>query len=225
MSPLRLSLPFISLGAALALSSCDKNDPGGDLGDFGQPSGADRSEAAVASRPIAIGDKLEVFVEEDPTFNDVYLVREGGDIIVPRLGRIQMAGISVKAAEARIVSSLKRGHIADPTVFVDRLLDERANRVIQETVRVFVTGKVNSAGMHRIPIEPGQVLGAYEALLISGGMSKFGDDRTSHILRSGEGGRRVKIPLDIRGINQGTAADPPVVEGDIIVVPEKVWGI
>ena len=48
--------------------------------------------------------------------------REAGDIIIPRLGRIKVAGLSVKATEGRIASALESGQqIANANVIVDRL--------------------------------------------------------------------------------------------------------
>ena len=41
-------------------------------------------------------------VAEDGSFNKTYVVRAEGYILVPRVGRIQVAGLDMKAAEKRI---------------------------------------------------------------------------------------------------------------------------
>ena len=46
---------------------------------------------------------------EDARFNGVYGVREQGDIIIPIVGRIPVAGVSVKEAEKRVKEALEDG--------------------------------------------------------------------------------------------------------------------
>lgn len=67
-------------------------------------------------------------------------------------------------------------------------------------------------------------MGVYEAILIAGGISRFGDDQKVHLLRTGDDGRKHKIPVNIRLIERGEAGDPPIGHGDIVVVPERVFG-
>lgn len=37
-------------------------------------------------------------------------------------------------------------------------------------------------------------------------------------------GKRVKVGVDVKKIMEGDLADMPIGEGDVIVVPEKVFG-
>ncbi len=55
---------------------------------------------APPKRSLVPGENLEVFVNEDPSFNGIYQVRRGGYIIMPQVGRIAVAGKSLSAAEA-----------------------------------------------------------------------------------------------------------------------------
>ena len=43
-------------------------------------------------------------------------------------------------------------------------------------------------------------------------------------MRLAEGGRRQPMVVDVRQIRDGMAPDVPVGDGDIIQVPEKVFG-
>ena len=219
----------VAATAVLGCVSCKTDSTDDASNNFWQPA-ADRTtkeSANPAARPIAVGDRLELFVEEDDSFNGIYSVRENGDVIVPRVGRIKVVDISPSAAERRIASALEGPQLLKATVMVDRLVSEGrgiGEEVPEQVTSIYLTGKVEKVGMHRIPSRSGSVLGAYEALLIAGGISRFGDDRKSYILRNGSDGKRHRIPLDIRAISAGEIADIPVQEGDIISVPERVWG-
>lgn len=90
---------------------------------------------------------------------------------------------------------------------------------------VFVTGKVNKPGQHMIAVENGSGVLAYEALLIAGGATPFADEKHSYILRKGAQGSRQESPVDFRSIRQGDANDVPLVEGDMIFVPERRFAL
>jgi protein involved in polysaccharide export with SLBB domain len=93
-----------------------------------------------------------------------------------------------------------------------------------DEVSFFLTGKVNSPGQKSLPLPEGRPLGVYEAILMSGGLGRFGDPKKVHIMRMGKGGKRVKVGVDVKKIMEGELADMPIGEGDVIVVPEKVFG-
>lgn len=197
--------------------------------------GAEYTVPASAT-PIRTGDTLELFVEEDDSFNGTYSVRERGDIIIPTVGRIPVRGMSVIDAGARIRSKLEATHLKTANVMLDRVGRAQSERAQSEvggrrvqseastTIRIFMTGKVQRPGQHRVPIPEGGAVGVYEAILIAGGISDFGDLQKVHLLRSDDTGKRRKVPVNIRMIEKGLAKDPPIGDGDIVVVPEKVFG-
>lgn len=175
---------------------------------------------------IAVGDKLELFVKEDNAFNGKYQVRERGDIIIPDVGRIPLKGLSVEAAERRIESYLERGQIKDATVILDRIRDQGAGPRVAGARRmlVYMTGAVQKTGQHMLTVPDGRPLGVYEAILISGGLGQFADEQKTHVLRMDSKRVRHRIPVNLKMIRQGSAPDPAVGQGDVIVVPEKVFG-
>lgn len=200
------------------------------------PAPSDSGDAPPASVPaavnridngaIAVGDELELFVKEDPVFNNTYRVRERGDIIIPDIGRIQLKGLSVEAAESRVEAYLERGQIKDATVILDRIRDRGAGPRVAGARRmlVYMTGAVQKTGQHMLTVPDGRPLGVYEAILISGGLGQFADEQKTHVLRMDSKRVRHRIPVNIKLIRQGSAPDPAVGQGDVIVVPEKVFG-
>lgn len=167
-----------------------------------------------------------MFVMEDPSFNGIYKIREKGDIIIPKVGRIAVQGLTVESAQSKIQQTLLHSQLTSATVILDRLTQPGV-RNFSDTPKmlVFVTGKVNKPGQHMIAVEGGNGVLAYEALLIAGGTTPFADEKHSYILRKGSQGSRQKIPLDLRAIRQGDANDVPLLEGDMIFVPERRFAL
>jgi len=181
---------------------------------------------------LIVGDRLQLFVMEDHSFNQELVVRERGDIILAPFGRIPVQGLTVEGAERKIKESLERDQLTKATVILDRVGrgrlpgEEKPDPIRDNSTKilVYMTGKVTRPGQHVITLPEGKPVGVYEAILITGGMDRLGDDRKVHILRSDENNVKRKVPVNVRMIRQGTMADPPIGHGDIVVVPEKVVG-
>ena len=183
---------------------------------------------------IRPGDTLELFVEEDDAFNGTYPVREQGDIIIPSVGRIQVAGLSLGSAGSRVQTELQARHLKKATVILDRvgrasvpqeaLASAPTAPPVAPKMTIYLNGKVNRPGQHRIDLPASGYLGVYEAILIAGGLSNFADPGRVHVLRNDSEGKKQKIPVNITGIEQGLVKDPQIGNGDIVVVPEKVFG-
>ncbi len=112
-------------------------------------------------------------------------------------------------------------------MIVDRVNKLETTKSFEETpkVLVFITGKVNRPGQHLIAVTTKDYVYAYEAVLIAGGLAPFADEKHAYILRRNAQGPKNKIPLDLRAIRQGIAADKPLVEGDMICVPERRFAL
>ena len=185
-----------------------------------------RNRVMAPDDSIKIGETLELFVLEDPQFNGSYKVREKGDIIIPKVGRISVAGLSSNAAQVKIKGILESNQLTKATVIADRLSTPAGTNFAEvPKLLVFVTGKVVKPGQHLIAIENGSTVYAYEALLIAGGVAPFADERKAYILRRNPAGARQRIELDLRSIRQGSASDVPLAEGDMICVPEKRFAL
>lgn len=224
-----LSSGFIILLLGL-ISSCNSNGPvSGEL-----PAIVPRSVAA--EKPVTdpglflAGDNLELFVKEDATLNSSYPVREGGYIVIPRAGRIQVLGLSRADAEKRVKEALQRTQLTEATVLVERTSKQvlastmPGGATVTPKIMVYVTGAVLKPGTHYVPLVEGRPLGVYETLLITGGLARLAQDQKVEIMRVDSSGRRHRAVFDLRRVKQGAADDPPVGEGDIIHVPEKVFG-
>lgn len=234
------ALRGLLLGIVASLVVACQNNPDGSNGNYPPPFIPEAQEGGqnLGPRPddgrIRVGDTLELFVSEDPGFDGPYKVREAGDIIIPKVGRISVANQSVSSAKRAIESALEESQLQEASVIVDRISrapEDRTSNPIgvdgrpkQQQIRVFITGKVNRPGQHMLPLPEGRPLGVYEAILISGGISKFGDEQKVNVIRTGKDGKKYRIPASLREIEDGLKDDLPIGQGDIVVVPEKVFG-
>lgn len=205
------------------------------LNDGGQgipPPHIPKPSALVAAESVfKSGDSVELLVEEDASFNGVFEVREGGYVLIPKIGRVVVAGLNREAVERRIRESLQRQQLKQATVFVEHRPSPAQNSKIfgstisGPSITIFLTGAVSRPGQHMIPLkQEGTPPGLFETLLITGGCSKFGDESKVRLMRLNENGTRSSILVDIRKIRDGLSSDVPIGDEDIIQVTEKVFG-
>lgn len=219
---LLLQLAIVAI-AGFGLGSCAHDEVSVEPAPTVPPySGPSRSVSNI----ITVGDTLELFVLEDAAFNGNYKVREKGDIILPKVGRISVSGLSPETAQEKVKGVLESSQLKSASVILDRV-QKAGLREFSEVPKmlVFITGKVARPGQHMVAIENGSRVYAYEAILIAGGTSPFADEQHSYILRRGASGARTKIPLNIRAIRQGSGTDVALMEGDMIVVPERRFAL
>jgi protein involved in polysaccharide export with SLBB domain len=219
---LLLKLALVPAVALCGIGCTTRPSDSGDAPPASMPAAINR----IDNGAIMVGDELELFVKEDPVFNGNYRVRERGDIIIPDIGRIPLQGLDVKSAERRVEGYLERGQIKDATVILDRVRDSGPGPSVAGARRmlVYMTGAVEKPGQHMLTVPDGRPLGVYEAILISGGLGRFADEQKVHVLRMDQKRVRHRIPVNIRLIRQGSAPDPAIGQGDVIMVPEKVFG-
>ncbi|MEZ0390351.1 MAG: polysaccharide biosynthesis/export family protein [Verrucomicrobium sp.] len=218
-------LPLVMLGS---LSAC-KSKPQ-TSSNFAYPAENRPAPAPVDPKniPIKPGESLDVYVLEDPSLNGGYVVRNEGHIIFPTMGRLQMAGLTPSQAEARLKQLLESQKLRVATVILDRTSQvggPQGPSSNMQQLLVYITGKVARPGQHSLTVEIGKSMGVYEAILISGGFARFSNEAKAYILRQAAPSQpKQKIPVDLKAVASGTQSDIPIRAGDIVFVPEKVFG-
>lgn len=113
---------------------------------------AERPEpAATAIRDdytIAVSDVLNVTVLDGEELTGTFTVQIDGTVLLPLVGRLKAAGLTVRAFQEQLTAKLADGLFNDPRVAVT--LDSFKGR------RLFVFGNVASPGMY--PLTEGQTL-------------------------------------------------------------------
>ncbi len=182
----------------------------------------DRSAASLAAADaesdlLVAGDTLELVVVEDNSFNGMYPIRRGGYILIPRVGRVSVAGKNLEAAEKSIQETLLKNQILPSAkVIVERA---QGGAAVANSV-ILLAGEFEKPGPW--PIPSGSIPTLLTTILQSGGITPNGDLSQVRLLRL-IGGQQLVESFDVKGMLSGTnfSADVPVRANDIVVVPGR----
>ncbi len=209
--------------ASLLLAACESDAPNGPPPPV--LNAGNRSSAPAVKPPLQTGDQIEVLVSEDSQFNGTYRVREDGDVILPKLGRIVVKGLTTSQTESLFKSALEKSQLVRATVLVDRISSANAGPGGVEggpSISVILTGSVARPGQHKLAV-PASGIGLYEAVMIGGGLGRYAEERKVSIMRKQADQRRTTFVVDLAAIKAGKSPDVPLQEGDIVNVPEKAF--
>ncbi len=183
---------------------------------------------AARSEAIYPGDVLEVTIatglEEKSPESWPLRVSDAGDIDVPLVGSVRVAGLLLPDAEQLVRHEcVARRLYRDPLVSV--LLRNR------KTIRVTIVGAVEKPGVYELPAVSSDLLAA---LIAAGGLSKqastiveirnMGD---AHVLPGASGGERRTVAqagavrVDLLAAGQGLSPDYRIDDGSVIMVREE----
>lgn len=163
---------------------------------------------------ILPGNTLEVFVNEDTSFNGRYQVRRGGYIILPQIGRVAVAGQTLADAEQAVRKALQVSQLHKATVMIERVEDRDTN----PGPLVYLSGEFKNPRPFRIPA--GMNLNLSSVLLGCGGLTEKADLSHVKIMRL-TGSNPVTETVNAQKLLTDPAIGPdvPLSEGDVIVVP------
>jgi polysaccharide export outer membrane protein len=164
--------------------------------------------AAPDQYRIGAGDSLHITVYQSPDLSLDTRVNEAGDITYPLLGRVNLGGLTVNAAEARLAQALKKGEIVrDPQVII-AVTNVRANQVN-------VLGQVGRPG--RLPLDlAGMRL--TEVISLAGGIN-VGAGSDTIVLIGRRNGQPYRHEADLPKIFA-----PGGSNDDIVVMPgDTIW--
>ena len=157
---------------------------------------------------IGAGDTIRITVYQSPDLSMETRVNEGGAISYPLLGRVQLAGLTVTAAEQHIASELKRrDFVKDPQVIIV-VTQVRANQVN-------VLGQVGKPGRYPLDLTGMRMT---EVLSLAGGVIA-GAGSDTIVLTGTRDGHAFRHEVDLpRLFAPGGAAE------DVVVAPgDTVW--
>jgi polysaccharide export outer membrane protein len=132
-------------------------------------------EAAPAPYRLAAEDQLRITVFEDPRLSGEFRVADSGTVAIPLLGPVQVRGLTVAEAEARIRREFQRRELLqDPGVAVQ----------VSAYRPIFVLGMVERGG--EFPYQPGMTV--LSAVALAGGFNyRAVQDRVSVTRLNAEG--------------------------------------
>ena len=156
---------------------------------------------------VGPGDQLLVVIWGKSTVSHTVLVGPEGELVLPGLAPLSVAGLTLREAKARIETGL--GDIY-------RNVEISVSLSAVRTMRVSVLGNV---------LLPGEYTGtaldlAGEMIELAGGLGEGASERNISIRRGGGGFDRVDL---VRYRNTGDMdTNPPILDGDVVFVPNAV---
>ncbi len=190
--------PALALVIALAASGCATD------GKFVWVDELDREDLKPAPYLVTPGDRLVVNVWNQPPLSGEVLVRPDGNITLPLMGDVAVAGVTPQQAAEAVARKLS-GLVTEPHVAVS-LAGTR-----EPTVSVL--GEVQQAGSYAL--RPGE--GVLEVLARAGGLSEFARKDAIFVVRRSQGLRvRFDYQRLSRAVGAGVAFE--LQDGDVVVV-------
>lgn len=152
------------------------------------------------------GDVIRINVFNYPEMTTETRIRQTGRVTFPLLGEVDLDGLTVAKAEARIAERLRRGgYIAEPHVTLV-VLQFRSREVT-------VLGEVNHPGKYALE-RPGRIL---DLLALAGGLvTAEAADTVTLLRRDGS-----KVTIDVAALLDGDVRQNlPIEGGDTLLVPK-----
>ena len=170
--------------------------------------------AVEVDEVVVPGENLEVFVNEDPSFNGIYQVRRGGYIIMPQVGRIAVAGKTISAAEAAVKRALQSSQLKNASVMIER----KQGADIENGPLIYLSGEFKDPRPWHIP--QGVTPTLVNVILSSGGASDKADLTRVRVMRIAAN-KSVVEEVNVEKILQGggLTSDLTLGEGDVIMIP------
>jgi polysaccharide export outer membrane protein len=156
---------------------------------------------------ISQQDILQISVFQINDLNSAVQVSQDGNITLPLIGKVQVAGRTTYEAEQSIAGKLRQKYLQSPQVSVS---------VKTYGKRVTVSGAVMTP---RVLADDGNTT-LSQAIANAGGVSKIADSTRIHVARSQN--QHVQDALyNLDDIQAGKTTDPLLKGGDIVVVEQS----
>lgn len=199
-----LSAPALSAGTEHA-----GEQPGRVLAAGAEIAGNAGADAAqINEYKIGVLDLLEIKVLQDVNLSRSIRVDARGNISMPLIGIVHVAGLSAYEAEQLIAAKLEADYLQNPqvSVFIKEFTSQR----------VTVQGVVKKAGLYDFQ---GQAT-LLQAISMGGGLDIKADERAIKVIRPLPGNKTQTFVYDLLAIRKNSAPNPILKGGDVVVVEE-----
>ncbi len=226
----RLLAPFAALSvAALAVAGCSPAGEGMYFADASRPASSGQaigvnsqmtpsatlpenlrpSSAPTGVYQIAAGDVIDVGIFQAPNLNRTVEVDGAGNVVLPLVGAVSVAGRTVRQAEGEIAKRYAARYLQNPdvTIFVKDAVGQRVTVDGSVKKTGFIIAKANTSLLN--------------VIAESGGVTDTADESNVIVFRPTANGR-MAARFDVKAIRQGQAPDPPIYGGDTVIVDDSL---
>lgn len=157
-------------------------------------------------------DLLEVSVYQEKDLFRQVLVNPSGKVSLPLAGEVEVAGLTLLEAEAKL-AGLFKAYLIDPHVSI--FTKEYHSQ------KVFVLGEVTKPGAYAIPVD--RPMTVVEAIAVAGGFTKIAAPDKTRVVR-GLNGHAQYLTIPVRQIASGDGSEDLTLKpGDVIFVPQAFF--
>jgi len=183
-------------GAVASVSQLPVSNTRGAVEPYGSRGTAAAYEFTTGYR-VGAGDRMAVKVAGEADLTSEYVVDGSGNISLPYVQTITVAGMTTAQIERLIAARLRAGYLRDPQVSVQ----------VTTPRPFYILGEVNTAGS--FPYQPGMTI--QNAVAIAGGYGARADQRLVLLTRKNAAGTATyKVPVTTQ-----------LYPGDIVYVRER----
>lgn len=159
---------------------------------------------------VGVSDRLKITVWKNADLSTEVTVRPDGTITLPLLGDIHAAGSTPSQLKEEVAKRLS-AYIKDEGSTVTIAVIE------VNSYRFTVSGNVEHGGVFSSKF----YVTVTDAIALAGGLNKFASPRGLVIVRSGDGGKSRRIPIDYQRVSGGEHPEENLglLPGDSLFVP------
>lgn len=197
--PRRRRLGVVGVAAVFAPAvACHHRGEAALAASLNEPTAAAAERAAAVG--VAVGDRVRVKVWREPTYSDSLVVDSRGEVVLPRVGPMTVAGLTIGSLQDSLRARYSV-YLRDPIVTVTVLR------------RVGVQGEVRMPGLYYVDA----TMTLRDVIAQSGGLTDAADAGDVELVRDGR-----RTELDTRTTN-GQSALTELRSGDAVVVGRTSW--
>ena len=179
---------------------------------FAQSLYAKQTSASYKLRPMDV-IQMSVFQEPELSNIDARIVSDG-TIILPLIGKVQIAGLTLIEAQQKITELYEKDYLQKPQVSL--FIREYAKQ------SCYVLGFVARPCEYEFPREEADKMTITRVIAGCNGFSPRANRRAVLVKRKLENGKEELFTINVREILTDQAPDFPIKNGDIIEVKEDI---
>jgi protein involved in polysaccharide export with SLBB domain len=201
-------IPTLANPPSASSSAATSSAPGAYTGSY--PSAVTTTVSPPAGYTLSANDfvTVEVFGEDD--LKTQARLNGEGNLSVPLLGSVRLAGLTLTQAAARLTDLYGRDYLVNPKVNV--------TLIGYATRRFTILGQVNRPGDFPMPDTSPGGIGLLEAIGIAGGYTRLAAPERISVRRGNQ-----LLKVNAKRISRGKASDFHIESGDVITVGESIF--
>jgi protein involved in polysaccharide export with SLBB domain len=167
---------------------------------------------------LSSGDQVTVSVFGEPDLAVSQRIDDSGKIVMPLLGEVQLAGLTVREAETLIKERfVNEDFLVKPEITI-QITGSRSREF-------YIFGEVRGPGMKQFPPNR-SALSIVEAISMAGDFTEFARSTAVQITRRDESGKETVLSVDVRRLISRTQSNSniemvDVLPGDVVFVPQS----